>query len=220
MKLSLRAVGDIHVLSVSELATAENLKVLQAGVTKSLKTGKNRIILELAEAAAIPAEVLRELARLKLLANELSGDILLAGLDEQAKKNVENFSKPPFISCFATTEQAVQYFKQALEKKEAPAVAAPAPPAPAAAPVSAGTTASGDKDPFKEQIRQRELGEMGALRKENERLKVENKTLNELLATKLLDRRDPPDVQAYQEKLQLLENQLAQILEKPPEKKA
>lgn len=201
MKLKLRTSGDIQILTIEDLRTEENLKLLKAGITKLFKSGKNKIILELLESGAIPVEVLRELGRLKLLANELSGDIVLAGMGDESKTQIENFSKPPFTRCFGTTEQAIQYFA----------------PAPVAAPANApvvGTPKRGED--LKEQIKQRELGELGTLRKENERLRAENESLQRLFATKILYGREPLDAQGDQEKIRILEAQLADILGKAP----
>ncbi|MFL5815275.1 MAG: hypothetical protein ACJ763_16990 [Bdellovibrionia bacterium] len=130
MKLKLRAENDIQILTIAELDSSQNVDVLRAGITQIFKNGKNRIILELAEPKLISAELLRELGRLKLLANELAGDIVLSGLDPDTKQKVDNFSKPPFAISFLTTPQAVNYFKELHAK--APASAA-MPTAPAAA---------------------------------------------------------------------------------------
>jgi hypothetical protein len=237
VKLKLRAENDIQILTIAELNSSQNVDVLRAGITQIFKNGKNRIILELAEPKLISAELLRELGRLKLLANELAGDIVLSGLDADTKQKVDNFAKPPFAISFLTTTQAVTYFKE-LHTKPAKPVAASAvsmsPVVPTAAPVTApatapettptaGATTSGPVpaivDKFKEEIRQRELGEMGQLRKEVARLKSENQSLMDLLQKKVLERREPLNVAAYQARIQDLEKQLSDILSQPPEKK-
>jgi hypothetical protein len=237
MKLKLRAENDIQILTIAELDSSQNVDVLRAGITQIFKNGKNRIILELAEPKLISAEILRELGRLKLLANELAGDIVLSGLDPDTKQKVDNFAKPPFALSFLTTSQAVNYFKELHSKSAKPAsipaaspattpIAAPSASTAAAstaAPSAAGATTAGPVpaivDKFREEIRQRELGEVGQLRKEVERLKAENKSLMDLLNKKVLERREPPDAAAYQARIKTLEKQLADILSQPPEKK-
>jgi hypothetical protein len=242
MKLKLRAENDVQILTVSELDSTKNVDVLRAGITQLYRNGKNRIVLELTEPKSIPAELLRELGRLKLLANELSGDIVLSGLDPETKQRIDSFAKPPFAISFLTTAQALRFFKELSAAKPLPSAAAPAtaappvaavmaapaaptPPsaAPLAQPAASSSAATAGpvpaiKDQFKEELRQREMGEVGALRKEVERLKSENHSLMELLNKKVLERREPPDAAAYLAKIQELEKQLADILSQPPEK--
>ncbi len=212
MKLKLRAENDVQVLTISELDSPKNVDVLRAGITQIFKNGKNRIVLELTTPKSVPAELLRELGRLKLLANELSGDIVISGLDPETKQKVDSFAKPPFAVTFLTTAQALNFFKELSAPKP------PTPPekAPVAGPVpdiKTGVAGSARLDEkFKEEIRQREMGEMGSLRKELEHLKSENKSLMELLGKKILERREPPDAAAYQARIHELEKQLADIL--------
>lgn len=236
MKLKLRAENDIQILTVSELDSSKSVDVLRAGITQIFQNGKNRIILELSEAKDIPAELLRELGRLKLLANELAGDIVLSGLDPETKQKVDNFAKPPFAVSFITTPQAVNYLKELHAKATKAAAAAALPPSPvqpataplpqsAAPPTSppANAPTAGPvpalAEQFKDELRHRELGEVGQLKKEIERLKNENRSLTDLLHKKVLERHTPPDAAAYELKIRDLEKQLTEILSQPPEKK-
>jgi hypothetical protein len=233
MKLKLRSENDIQILTIAEIDSSKNVDVLRAGITQILRNGKNRIILELAQARSIPPELLRELGRLKLLANELAGDILLTGLDTESKQKVDSFSQPPFTVSFHTTAEALAHFKQrpSVPKKSdlppspGPSLQAQAQATPQSA--TALTPIATAIDPttainvqFKEELRQRELGEVGTLRKQIESLKSENQSLMELLAKKVLERQDPPDAAAYRTKITELETQLAALLSPAPEKKA
>jgi hypothetical protein len=229
MKLKLRAENDIQILTISELNSSKSVDVLRAGVTQLLRNGKNRIVLELTEAKSVPAELLRELGRLKLLANELAGDIVLSGLDPETKQKIDLFAKPPFAISFLSTAQAIKYFKDsaAPEKTKPSAAATPAAapvpvpvpvptPAPSAAPH--GTAAGTSAEQFKEEIRQREMGELGQLRKQIEQLKKENQSLTQLLTQKLFALREPQDVAGYKKKIQELETQLASFVSEPAPK--
>jgi hypothetical protein len=227
MKLKLRAENDIQILTISELNSSKSVDVLRAGATQLLRNGKNRIVLELTEAKSVPAELLRELGRLKLLANELAGDIVLSGLDPETKQKIDLFAKPPFAISFLSTAQAIKYFKDsAAPEKTKPsaaatpaAAAAPVPvptPAPSAAPH--GTAAGTSAEQFKEEIRQREMGELGQLRKQIEQLKKENQSLTQLLTQKLFALREPQDVAGYKKKIQELETQLASFVSEPAPK--
>jgi hypothetical protein len=234
MKLKLRAENEIQILTIAELDSSQNVDVLRAGITQIFKNGKNRIILELVEPKNISAELLRELGRLKLLANELAGDIVLSGLDPETKQKIDNFSKPPFAISFLTTPQAVNYLKELSKPQKGkaatlapapapiptPSLAATAVPQPQAAPApAAGATAGpvpGMTEQFKEELRKRELGEVGQLRKEIERLKTENQSLMDILHKKVLERREPPNMAAYETRIRDLEKQLTDILSQPP----
>jgi hypothetical protein len=221
MKLKIRAENDIQVLTISELDSPKNVDVLRAGITQIFRNGKNRIVLELAESKAVPSELLRELGRLKLLANELAGDIVISGLDEETKKRIDSFAKPPFAITFLTTPQALHYLKD-MGVPRPPLPAQKPVAAPQAQPIPAAATAGpvpAIKEQFKEELRARELGEAGSLRKEVERLRSENESLMELLNKRMVERRDPPDVAAYRVRIAELEKQLSDILSQPPEKK-
>jgi len=222
MKLKIRAENDIQVLTISELDSPKNVDVLRAGITQIFRNGKNRIVLELAESKAVPSELLRELGRLKLLANELAGDIVISGLDEETKKRIDSFAKPPFAITFLTTPQALHYLKEMSAPRPPLPAQKPVAAAPQAQPIPAAATAGpvpAIKEQFKEELRARELGETGVLRKEVERLRSENESLMELLNNRIVERRAPPDSAAYRVRIAELEKQLSDILAQPPEKK-
>lgn len=209
MKIKLQTVGEVHILIVAGLDTPENFKVLRAGITQSLKTGKNKIIIELSEPSTVPADVLRELGRFKLLANELAGDIVLAGVTSEIKVKIETFSQPPFTICYENRDKALQHFKGPQ-----PTAAQTATPAASPAPTSAPDAAK----LAQQKVQAQEGGELGKVRKELEAVKKENEALTKMLAKKFFDRREPEDVQSYQAKIKDLEERLTEILEKPPEK--
>lgn len=215
MKLSLRASGDIQILTISGLRGSEDLAVLRAGVVNILRKGKNRVVLDLADSGPIPPDHLRELARLRLIANELSGDLVLVGGRPELRTQVSNFSNPPAVPIHESVEAAVQSFVK-LRKTPAPPPVAPSPEEGSPAATAAEARQAGE---FREQVLQREGGEIGGLRREVERLRAENRSLHELVAERLLSSRFPVDLKACHEKILLLEGQLAEILGKPPEKK-
>lgn len=210
MKLSLRNSGDVSILTIAELRSAGDFAVLKAGIVNTLKKGKNRLVLELTNADAIPAEILRGLAQLRLLANELSGDLVLAGVRPELKNQVMHFSRPPVVSIFDSTQAALESFR----KPASPAALSPEEGSPAVAAV-----ADQKVKELREDIVLREKGELGQLRKEVERLRAENRSLRDLMASQLLSTRLPADLRACHEKIAILEDQLADVLGKPPEKK-
>jgi hypothetical protein len=231
MKLKLRAENDIQVLTISEIDSSQNVDVLRAGITKLFKNGKNRIVLELTEAKTVPAEVMRELGRLKLLANELAGDIVISGVDAQTKQKIDSFAKPPFAVSFPATAQAIAYLKQIANpppKDSAPApvakaaAPAPSPSATAPAPAASHPAPQGhatDPSQHQQEILTKEMGELGALKKQVEQLRKENLSLTAILAQKIWERREPGDVDTFRDRVSELEDKLAKILAQPPEKK-
>lgn len=166
MKLALSLQDGISVLSGSGEISPHDVAVLRAGLTKLLRSGRNRIVLDLPEAKSFPAELLAEVSKLDQLARELSGRIALA-----CKKELTQSSA---FQCFESKDLALESFRKP---------AAPPAPAPAAppAPAQPGEPPVDPQKAFKEELRQRELGETGELRKRAERLEQENKVLLEQL---------------------------------------
>ncbi len=198
MKLKLETIRDVSVLTASGPMDSENFAVLKAGIRKLLKDGKNRIVLELPDSGTLPPDVLRELAVLNLTAAELSGSIVLAKIAPLTRAKIESFSKPPVVRCFAEREQAFDFFLPSTQ--EIPA--APPPPTPA-----------GSAPPMKEEIRAKELGDLGALRKELVELQSENKELKARLTELVLVRRDPPDLESWRQKVAQLEQELSAAIQ-------
>ena len=204
MKLALSVQDGVSVLSGSGDITSHDVAVLSAGLTKLLRSGHNRIVLDLPEAKTLPSELLVELAKLDRLAGELSGRITLACRTE--------LSQSPAVHSYETKELALQSYK----KPVAPASAIAPPQAPAVA-VAA--------DP-KSELRQRELGEVGELRKRAEHLEQENQVLLKQLHAAWLKgpKEKSPNVQdaeveALRQKIQELLGEVKALQGSPPAKK-
>lgn len=119
MKIALRNQDGLAILDVSGEIDEHSLKVLKAGLSKLLRDGRNRIVLNLLDAKEIQGEVLREIAILDVFARELSGKIVLASNDAQLKESVRTFSKPPVIPILETVEHALEFFqKQSSEEAD------------------------------------------------------------------------------------------------------
>lgn len=215
MKLLLEKHRDLNILVASGPITAENFAVLRAGIRKLFTDGKNKIILDLPDSNGFTAEILRELAVMNLIAAELSGQLVLSSIEPLTRAKIDSFSKPPIVRCFKTREDAIHFFYPE-EKKVAPppvaaSVAPSSAPSPAASPVS-DEKAAEQKQQFKADIRAKELGDVGSLRKRISELEEQNKELMVQLSTLVLTRRDPPDLASWQEKVSLLEKQLEETL--------
>jgi len=219
MKLKLEAVRDVSILIAEGPITPENFAVLRAGIKKLFKDGKNKIILELPDSGGFTPPILRELAVLNLLASELAGSIALAKIAPLTRAKIEAFSKPPVVRSFADREHAVEFFHPKSEEIPSKPTAAPI-PAPNVAeptpqknvPLDAPTAAPGAAGEMKSEVRARELGDLGTVRKKLSDLEAENAELKARLAEIIVTRRDPPDLDAWKEKVTLLEKQLADAI--------
>ena len=234
MKIELRSESDVQIIRVSGPITADKFAILKTALTKLFKVGKNKIILELAGSKELSSDILRELALLNLLASELSGRIVLAEVDDATRAKIQSFSKPPVVNCYIKTTDAVTSFKAPPPKAEPAPAPKAAPPAPvAAAPTVAPTPAAPaapaapvGPDPgtpeflaIKQQFRQREITELGPLRKQIESLSSENTSIKEQLLAMVMVRRSPPDGPAADAKIKALEQQLEDYLLKEKEQK-
>jgi hypothetical protein len=195
MKLKLENSRDINILQATGAITSENLAVLRAGIKKLFRDGKNKIVLELPDSDSIAPDVLRELAVLNLLASELAGQIVLAAISPLTRSKIESFSNPPAVRCFDSREKAIQYFHPSVAEEEA---------------------IQDDPDTVlakKEEIRDREINELGDLRKRLVELESENRELHRRIQEIVIARRDPPDLEAWKTRVDSLEKRLIEAID-------
>lgn len=183
MKLSLASTKGVEILSVSGSIIDHGAKVLRAGLTKILKTGKNRIVLELPSSQDLSSDAIRDIAAFDVLARELSGRIVLAGVSPALRTKIEAFAKPPVILCFDTSESAVDFF-----------TAPPRPETPATAEIK-GLKAEED-----------------AMRKRILELERENKALKEQVVVTTIARRPPAHEADYTRRIDSLESKLEKMI--------
>jgi hypothetical protein len=207
MKLALTAEKSIPVLTVSEGITEHDVQILRAGIIKLLKSGKNKIILEVPNLDSIPGEVIRELSSFDIAARELSGRLVVAGVSPGLKTKIEVFAKPPIILTFESRAQAVEFFLSP-PKPEVPATAAPG-TAPAAGGVAAGAPLV---SPEAEALK----AEQNSMKQKLHDLEADNKLLKEQIILATIARRQPKDEVAYLEKIQLLESKIEKLLSETP----
>ncbi len=239
MKLKLESVRDISILHVDGPVNPENFAVLRAGIKKLFSTGKNKIILELTDSGTFTTPVLREMAILNLLASELAGQIVLASISPLTRAKIEAFSKPPVVRCFADRNGAIEFFYPKVPDEivgklatsgapETPkAVAAPtsavapastqvpgpaATPVPVQSPAPAPAVTEDQQKQYKQEIRTKELGDLGDTRKRLSELEAENKELKTRITELVIARRDPPDIDSWKEKTAKLEKDLAEAI--------
>jgi len=203
MKIRLKNEKGISILTASQSITESDAAILAAGVRKLLQDGKNRIVIHLPEISKVPAEVIRVLAQLNLAAAELAGQIRLSGLDEAAQKQIHSFSKPPALYCYATEAEALAAF--APPRTEEPLDLVPKPAQPGE---------------YKAEVRERELGELGELRKRLQDAEKEVRELSRLLAERIFAARLPDSDDKTTKKIQALEWELSEAQKKIDAQKA
>jgi hypothetical protein len=192
VKLSLVSERNVEIIVAQGPILEADTHVLRAGIQKFLKSGKNRIILELPASDNLPSEVLRELARFDIVARELAGRIVLADVSATLKTKIAVFAKPPVILCFETRAQAVE-FLTAPPKPEFPSAPAAQETPPAAGP-----------DPHEQ--------EFSSLKEKTLLLEQQNKSLEEQLIQTTIKRRVPADEAAYLQKIKALESKIEALL--------
>ncbi len=213
MQLKLESMRDISILVVQGEMTPENFAILKAGIKKLFRDGKNKIVLEFPESGSFTPTVLREIAILNLTAAELSGSIALAQIAPLTRAKIEAFSKPPVVSCFSTREEALESFypkEEPDEKPVGPAVGSTPPPAPMAVDTNALDEEAAMQ--YRQQLKERESGELGELRKRLVQLENENVELKSQISQMIVTRREPPDVEAWREKVTILERQVSEAI--------
>ncbi len=192
MKLALSSEKNVEILSVSGPIAEHDVKVLRAGIQKILKTGKNRIILELLACDSLPSEVLRTLATFDIIARELSGRIVLAGIGSTLKTKIEVFAQPPVILCFETRAQAIDFLTTPPKPEAVPEAQKPATPDP--------------------QLQ----AEFANLRARVAELERRNKLLEEQVVKTTIERRKPASEAIYLDKIRALEAKIQEYLTAPP----
>jgi hypothetical protein len=216
MKLKLVQENNIQILMVSEGVTSKDVEIIKAGITKILKTGKNKILLEVNGSDTLPDDVIRDIGIMDNLARELSGRIVIVTSNAALKKKLDIFATPPLILCFVDRKSAMAAFSpqgplDEGKKKHAPAPPLPAPPAPALSSASVSTPQPVSKDT----ILAREAGDLGVLRKDLAELKRENQILHDRLLALVENRRQSVDSTALTAKIRALELEVEKLLASP-----
>lgn len=217
MKLTLTQQDGVAVLTAAGDVSTHDIDVLRAGLTKLMSSGKNQVLLELTDTEKIPPDMIREISKFDLLARELSGRVMLVGL-EALRTRVIQFAQPPVIECFTDKAIAIQQIKaKPSQKTKASEPPAPSPaPAPTASPAASSSTPHSsrpeDVAKLKSEIRQRELTDATSLRKRISDLENENKLLMERLHKAMVAHQTPSTAVAQQAQVQALQAQLEGLL--------
>jgi cell division protein FtsB len=196
MKLQLSEHKGVHVLTVEGSIAGRDAQVLKAGIAKLFKDGKYRLVLDVRPPPQLDDGTIRELSIMNKLAQELSGEIVLAIEDAGVRQKVEKSNVASPVKTFANKVDAVAFIQSETAKS------------------AAGPDARDEEiKQLKEQLRAKESGgELATLRGENSRLKDELAKLEDRFEKILIQRRAPADEKAYVEKIKSLEGEVEALV--------
>jgi hypothetical protein len=217
VNLSLAQKDGLNILTVTGPMDIRNLQILKAGITKLFKDGKNRIILEIKSEGKLESDVIRELAVLDLFAKELAGSIAVVCGDAELKQSLMSFAKPPVMSIFSEIAQAVEYFAKGAATAVEPEEIDPE--------ALKGALAAKDREleALRNQVKVLDPAEITKLRADNVELQTKIREFEEQVKNLLLERRIPPDADAYKHKIDSMKSVIEELTAKmaaPAPKKA
>ena len=207
MKLTLEHNKGISVLHVKEDVDIHSVKVLNAGVTNLLKSGKNRIILNMIDVKKLPVEALVEALSLHKLASELGGSIYMVGQGDKIKEALKSIPNPPAVKYFSTPEAALVAFQEELKNEKA-----------------ATSNASEDElkkiyeklkaenSLLKSKTQGRNNASLKQLQKDNKQLQVKIKILEDQVALLTKEKKKPYELESIQSKIKELEKVITETL--------
>ena len=210
MNLNLAQKDGVNILTVTGGVDLRNIQILKAGITKLFKDGKNRIILELKGSGKLESEVIREIAVLDLFAKELAGSIAFVVDDAELRQTLIGFAKPPVMSIFADMPKALEYFAKGAAAAAAPEVEELDPEA------MKGALAAREKEieALRNQVKILDPKEITKLRAENVELQTKLRELEEQVKHLLLERRIPPEADAYKAKIDSMKAAIEELTAK------
>ena len=133
MKLTLDKHKELAILRVSEEVSAKDLEILRAGIQKFFRDGKNKIVIDITNVKELNTPFIREIAILNILAAELAGSVVFAGVNEKFKQKMLAFSKPAAFAYYSSEEEAKNHLAGAPPTDEAAKQNPVSPPSAAAA---------------------------------------------------------------------------------------
>lgn len=217
MKLVLTQKEEITILAFNGALDEKNVAVIQSGTKKLFSDGKNKMVFDVTQLQGVTGDLLRKFSEMNLTARELSGEVVLLNTTATEKQRLEKLVHARSLSVFGNLESALKFFKQNPAAK-GPASAA-TPPAAGALPEGTGDQEAFDiiakKDEeikkLREQLQEKEKGELGKIKQENTRLKELTTTLEQSLLEKLKSRVIPTEDQAIHSKVKSLEDRIKKL---------
>jgi anti-anti-sigma factor len=208
MKLKMNQQKDVCTLNIAGSVDAKSYTVLRAGLTQLLKTGKNRIIIDMAEVDAIDPTAIKDICQLDSLARELAGQIVLSGLSPILRRHVSTLNPPPTIQILAHADEALKIVLSGQK-----------PAGEAALPADIATELKSLRLRVREvdELRRRVLEvenqtDSSKMREENALLKGQIEKLEGHVMNLLLANRDAGSVIDWKDRYKLLEDQIADLV--------
>jgi anti-anti-sigma regulatory factor len=213
VKLVLQKEKDLSILSVLGPVSQDQARILQAGIKKLLREGKHKIVLDFEEPRSLNVESLQLLLELHIMATELSGQIVLSGIDPATQVTIRNLSNPPLLKAFSSKEEAFQSFPKPRDLDDSPPLTSAPSGSQAEIKATAPVASEEEVSKLKEEILARERGDLGELRKKLASLEKQNAELKLRIQEVYRERRYPLDEKGLQSQIETLELKLSEALE-------
>ena|SRR3989344_3400916 len=198
MKLKFETKDDISILLIQGDIDRHHFAVLKAGITKFLRDRKKNVVLNFAAAEKIDDEVIHELGSLATIDEGCT--VALSGVAPELKQQILKISALTGIGIFGSDEEAIRVFRESAK------VGVPEELKKKLAEQDAEIAA------LKEQLKILS-GKSGKSAQDAE-LTTKNRTLEEQLRFFVLERRIPPDREAIEKKIALLDETIQDLSKK------
>lgn len=203
MKIALRQDSGIAILDVSGDISPKEFTILKAGISKLLRDGKNKIILNLNDSKKLDSDVIREVAIIDVMARELAGRIVISSTDPELKNNIMSFAKPPVVPFLASVDLALDYFKKMTPDADSEESSEEVRKALAAK--------EKELEALKAQVKLLDPAQITKLKSEKAELQTRCRQLEKQVETFLKNKREPADASGFMEKITTLEETVKKL---------
>lgn len=201
MQIKLEAKQDFHLLQVQGELNENSAQVLHAGISKLLRTGKDKIALELGGTALLPDSFTQELVSLHGIARELGGEIVICLNEPRGGKLRASLGSAKLVVVQSVAEAAEQ-FARAL------AVKAPELSTEAQAILRERDAKIAN---LEKRVAALDPSQLRSLQSELENVRNENLVLKNQVLSLMEERRIPPDAEAVKERIQGFEKLIQEL---------
>src|SRR3989338_935806 len=109
MNLNLEQKGGTHVLKISGDIDLKGTAILRAGVAKLMKSGKDKIILDMSSVGGLHESFVKEITELAKLASELGGKIVIAGAPAGVVSTIKGADNSPPFTLLTGVDEAAEF---------------------------------------------------------------------------------------------------------------
>lgn len=201
MQIKLEAKQDFHLLQVQGELDEKSAQVLRAGISKLLRTGKDKIALDLGGTAHLPDSFTQELVSLHAIARELGGEIVICLNEPRGGKLRASLGTAQLI-VVQNVAEATEQFARALAIKS-PELSADA------------QKILQERDlkiaSLERRVAALDPTQLRNLQSELENVRNENLVLKNQVLSLMEERRIPPDADAVKERIQGFEKLIQEL---------